>query len=89
LLTQFTNFAGGKLDVFNIIHPVALANQERALITFEAFLKPSSRAKLHVAWLKYSSGPHTSAPGSSDKRPHDIARAQANLELLLQCAQAK
>ena len=79
----------GKQDVYNIITSGVLADQERALIRFEAFLTPSAQTKLRTAWEQYSAGPHTSAPGSTDKRSKDVARAQANLRLLLQCAKPK
>lgn len=79
----------GKQDVFSIITLEALADQERALIRFEAFLKPSAQAKLRAAWAQYSAPRHTTAPGSLDKRPQDIARAEANIHVLLQSARPK
>ncbi len=73
-------------DVFNIITPAVINDQEKALIEFERFLSKSKRAALTAAWSSYSSGPYTTAPGSLTKRPSDIANAQAKLEALLKCA---
>jgi hypothetical protein len=76
----------GSQDVFTIITPAVLKDQERAVIEFERFLPKSRQVRLNTAWSKYSSSPHTTAPGSLDKRPIDIASALANIEAMLKCA---
>ena len=73
----------GQQDVFTIITPGVIKDQERALIEFERFLTKAQRVALNAAWSKYSVGPHTTSPGSLNKRPSDIAVALTNIEAVL------
>jgi hypothetical protein len=73
-------------DVFKIITPAVINEQEKAVIEFERALSKSKRSALGAAWSSYSSGPYTTAPGSLTTRPGDIASAQAKLAALLKCA---
>lgn len=76
-------------DVYRIITDDVLAEQERALVVFEPFLSKSARKELGYAWQQYSKGPHTESPGSLDRRPVDIERAQSNIALLMKRASPK
>lgn len=73
-------------DVFNIITPAVINDQEKAVIEFERVLSKFKRSALAAAWSRYSSGPYTTAPGSLAKRSDDIAEAQAKFEALLKYA---